>query len=691
MSDRLSSYPLHFTVGITGKRSIVPENREALVAVITAQLTQIKKALSAQKAKSPYDKDRTVRLSVVTALAAGADQIGAKAAIACKADGWALDAIVPFERSAYRARLDADLADQDGSAQFDDLLSQCDTVFEMSDFAPPDLDPNTKNISHDEFLVRRRYRTVGQIIIRQCDILIALWDGAPASGMGGTADVMTRARRLGVPIVWIDPVSLEARSIMPSDSQETNDLVLVASRLKANSPPASIAIEKSIEMVLLIPIAPPKHDKHDKHKHEKQVKDQKASFERFLGVNGVKCEVDKLTTRAFWYQALLWLILFGAKSEKPQNPENPENPEKPEKPDKSETAVKDMPLAAWSGFKLKTNNMHEYWPKPSVFNEEIDEVIKEETTRADRIATRLSHWYRSAYIGIFLGASLAVVAGMVGTFYPEQKMWFVITELVILSVALGIYFYAQNLKLHSRFMAARNFAEMMRAYRIPALLGFSGRQPLRPEASLSAKLINALAAKAGLPNLRLERKDLTEAANELKSLIESQMGYHNINAQRLSRFHHRLDKIGFSLVGFAAIVGVVFVGIGVVEFWPFSAPEIAQHAISHGPSDKAHAEHSPLYLGAKALATFLGAALPALAAGLALIRFQGDFERFAERSEITQTQLSDLEKKLKAFYAEKSPTPYEDLVDLAFDTQEILNKDLADWHFVYSARPTPTL
>src|SRR5439155_12740709 len=37
----------------------------------------------------------------------------------------------------------------------------------------------------------------------RCDVLIALWDGQPARGRGGTAEVVALARRVGRPLICI--------------------------------------------------------------------------------------------------------------------------------------------------------------------------------------------------------------------------------------------------------------------------------------------------------------------------------------------------------------------------------------------------------------------------------------------------------------------------------------------------------
>ncbi|MFB7672514.1 hypothetical protein ACFC26_14005 [Kitasatospora purpeofusca] len=39
-----------------------------------------------------------------------------------------------------------------------------------------------------------------ELLVGRVDRLIAVWDGLPARGFGGTADVVAHARRLGVPV-----------------------------------------------------------------------------------------------------------------------------------------------------------------------------------------------------------------------------------------------------------------------------------------------------------------------------------------------------------------------------------------------------------------------------------------------------------------------------------------------------------
>ncbi|RXK54745.1 hypothetical protein ESB00_02285 [Oleiharenicola lentus] len=49
------------------------------------------------------------------------------------------------------------------------------------------------------------YLSGGFEIVNRCDVLLVVWDGQPARGKGGTADVVAYARAMGRPIVIINP------------------------------------------------------------------------------------------------------------------------------------------------------------------------------------------------------------------------------------------------------------------------------------------------------------------------------------------------------------------------------------------------------------------------------------------------------------------------------------------------------
>lgn len=56
------------------------------------------------------------------------------------------------------------------------------------------------------FPAERAFFEAGKFIVDQCHLLVAVWDGKPAEGLGGTADIVSYARGHGRQTVWLDPL-----------------------------------------------------------------------------------------------------------------------------------------------------------------------------------------------------------------------------------------------------------------------------------------------------------------------------------------------------------------------------------------------------------------------------------------------------------------------------------------------------
>lgn len=119
----------------------------------------------------------------VCSLAAGADQLFAR--IVLRAGG-KLQVVVPSAN--YESTFD-----HDGRVAYADLLSLAHHV-ETLGFDDPS---------------EEAFRAAGYRVAELCDVLVAVWDGQPAKGKGGTADVVEHARRLGRPVevVWPEGVA----------------------------------------------------------------------------------------------------------------------------------------------------------------------------------------------------------------------------------------------------------------------------------------------------------------------------------------------------------------------------------------------------------------------------------------------------------------------------------------------------
>lgn len=118
-------------------------------------------------------------LTGLSCLADGADQLFARAVLDL---GGRLEVIVPARR--YR-----DALPDEAKPEYDDL-SACAAAVHSLDFVESE---SAAHQSANEYMVKR------------ADVLLAVWDGEPARGYGGTAEVVAYARSRNIPVTIIWP------------------------------------------------------------------------------------------------------------------------------------------------------------------------------------------------------------------------------------------------------------------------------------------------------------------------------------------------------------------------------------------------------------------------------------------------------------------------------------------------------
>jgi hypothetical protein len=151
-------------IAITGHRGLPPATEQLVDHAIRDQLA----------------RDSTgTELVGISCLADGADQIFARAIL--DADGQ-LNVIIPA--AGYRDGLpDAALA------HYDQLLAQAAQVDRL-DYAES---------------TSQAHMAASEAMLDAADRLYAVWDGKPARGYGGTADVVAEAERRSIPVTVIWP------------------------------------------------------------------------------------------------------------------------------------------------------------------------------------------------------------------------------------------------------------------------------------------------------------------------------------------------------------------------------------------------------------------------------------------------------------------------------------------------------
>lgn len=150
-------------VGVSGHRDLArPEEVAAAVDVALDALVIDGQALVA-----------------VSALAEGADRIVAQRVLA--RPGGRLVALLPLEPADYIA----DFADVDSVREFTDLLDAADEYEVITGAAT------------DDWTREAAYERAGHAMLDRSDVLLALWDGEPGRGRGGTAEMVFEAGLIG--------------------------------------------------------------------------------------------------------------------------------------------------------------------------------------------------------------------------------------------------------------------------------------------------------------------------------------------------------------------------------------------------------------------------------------------------------------------------------------------------------------
>jgi hypothetical protein len=183
--------PLHLRVGVTGHR-FIDQHDEALLTAVGEALDRIERHCRKGTTATP------VNLTVVSALAEGADRIVARAAIG---RGAILEVVLPLPLDDYLT----DFESEKSRSEFCRLLvDHASAITELPAAGGRDA----------------AYERAGQAIVDRSDVLLALWDGRAAQGRGGTAEIVSYARRRRVPILQVTVERLDPESPRPRTVHE---------------------------------------------------------------------------------------------------------------------------------------------------------------------------------------------------------------------------------------------------------------------------------------------------------------------------------------------------------------------------------------------------------------------------------------------------------------------------------------
>jgi hypothetical protein len=616
---------LTLRVGVTGHRPDklageavegVARQLERVFAAVGGAAEKILRANKSVYAEAPP----IIRLTC--GFAEGSDLLAVKS---CPAT-WQVEAVLPFPLEEYIKdfRQSAAGDGRDVSGALREALKRATTVTELP---PPRRDDR-----------ERSYAEAGGYLLRQIDMLVAVWDGLPPKP-GGTGALARKAFESGIPLVWIA-------------SSGEGDPRLVTGFDDAGGPKAANvdATDGPLEDALWPIFAAPAQRASDGRRYESS----RTALERYLG--------------EFWRHNTYWTAFDVLKR------------------------IATHKLPRWRIHSAPPEHRTGEWapflneaPQASNLRARLETVLLPRFIWADELAVHFSHRYRSVYVLSYLLSALAVVIALLGIFRDtlESKVTYVVVELVVIGFIIGMVLLGRRWLWHERWLQYRTLAENLRHARFLAYVSEFGRihvpsaDPEDSEPSWMLWYIRATMREIGLPTAVLHGNyqwKLLKAT--LVHEIEAQLHWHRANKQASRRMDHGLHHIGNFCFILTFVLLVIFLAMyGIEWFW-------------HGPiGHRPHESLSPLavvLLWLKPLVTLFAAGLPALGAAFAGIRVQGDFEGSRERSDHMEEILGKRAEDFRT--AEHQPLALEETAQMLIATAQAMSEDVAAWQELYGRK-----
>ena len=500
--------PFALTVGVTGHRlraladgrpaAIGDEIRQALDAIEREALALFKREAGLFAASPPT-------LTLVSPLADGADQIAAEAGMA---RGWRLQTVLPFDRATYVRDFSGDGA----AVRFLGLLERSDCVLELPG------DPNDD---------AEAYMAAGRATIAHCDMLIAVWDGRPPRGRGGTAEVVHLAVAKGTPVIHIPADGEQAMALLWSGFDP--NVVTRNGDDRGVRQPFTAELLGRMFSALLTP--PP-------------VSNERIFYDRFLAeksrrVRGrIEYPLLLMLAGVSWMKATHW------------------------RESKCAAAIDEE----WQRFSTECSGKHGV-------NASL-ELLERAYAWSDRLAGYYAQNFRSGHIFNFLLAATAVLLGLSSFALPASKTEVALVEFAVaLAVIFNTHFGVSH-EWHRRWLDYRQLAERLRPMRSLKLLGLAAPDaPGSITNPVPRRWIDWYAAGVwraiGCPNGAIDQARAAQLADAITCHeIAPQIDYHDATALQIETLDRRLEWIATSLfVLTLAASAVVIVMLQVNPAW----------------------------------------------------------------------------------------------------------------------------
>jgi hypothetical protein len=518
------------------------------------------------------------------------------------------------------------------------------------------------------------YAHAADFQLRQCDMIIAVWDGFGSRGPGGTADIAAKAMRLGMPVIWIDWKNPQksAHFVKRIDTDEAippiDGWIEHAGRPHAETPIIDVRIHEVLRTAVL-PREPVTSEHSHGSAHQGTKIDAATYFSEIRSEHeppGAYGRMVNMFSNGFgnWTAAIIKRI------------------SKPKEPLTSKLRFWDRPKSAL-----------EHWAKgdweafvagnPDEGNQRapLETILWKRFAEADQLAVEYAAHYRSAFVRSYLLSASAVLIALLGlvlsdVLSPELKALLVFGELAVLLSIYVLVRDGQKQHYHAKLVEYRALAEGLRHQAWLATFG-EFALPMTQEARQSWVnwYLRATSREIGPPEGTLNasfQSSLIEAI--LKFEINPQIAYHKSNSDKMHAVNHGLHSTGDRLFGATSIILAIFLILYLVKILHLG------HLI--GPNFEIALKD---FLDqAKPWVGFLAAFLPTLGSALAGIRFTGDFEGKAAQSGMMAASLESLKTRAEAL---KVQCDWSSTRTFLLDLEALLSEDVAQFHSNYGRQP----
>lgn len=519
------------------------------------------------------------------------------------------------------------------------------------------------------------YVRSGEFLLRQVDLLIALWDGKGANGPGGTIDIITKADEAGIPVVVLATDNFETPARMIEDVERAgspSNLVQPPAPSVRARVDAANARKGQMQRAIRAIIAPPAdHGQGSSHGPSRTSPARELS--RFLDERWPR-DAGPRTYDAFldfWGGAgkrlrALFDIVRGAVSPLPTDHRSEAN---------------------WTAF---INAQ----PDEGLQGVRLKRVLHRRHVVTSLLAERYGALYRDAFIRSYLAAALAVLLALAGLALipagPAAPVWksaLLGLEFLVVFWIAGWVKRARRECWQERFIAYSALAETLRHLRFLATFA-EFRQAGRledPAPTWWLWYLQATAREIGLPHGHLGatyQADLIESIRTWE--LNDQLAHHSKEADRLHHAGHGLHRLGdwmFRIVLAVLGLGALTLG-GSLAVAAVNAGSVLPAAV--GAAFKSGLPWLyQLYDASKVWIGLAAAFLPVLGATLASIRFHADLEGAAARAQLTRTRIADLFDRAAAAAAAKD---FETTRRLLGDIVAVQARDVQSFMALYQRR-----